>query len=123
MTALDRYLAEALSLPWIWGRTDCTMWVADWCRLHFGHDPAAAFRGQYDDEHGAEMLTAGGLIETISPWMPPLRPTLAAVAGDVGVIVLAARQVSAICTGPAWAARTQRGLFEGPARPLISWSR
>lgn len=120
---LDRYLAASASLPWIWGVSDCTMWVADWCRNHFGHDPAAAFRGGYDDEAGARMLTMAGLLETIRPWMAPLRPTSAPLAGDVGILCLTARQVAGICTGPAWAIRTPRGLFEAPMTPLCAWSR
>lgn len=118
---LAAWLTAGASLPWVWGRTDCTIWVADWCCVHFGHDPAAAFRGMYACEAGAERLIAAGLARTIGPWMAPLRPTASAQAGDVGVVTIRGREVAAICTGTAWAVRTQRGLFEGPLKPIIAW--
>ncbi|WP_304615834.1 DUF6950 family protein [Paracoccus sp. (in: a-proteobacteria)] len=118
---LDGYIAAGVRLPWVWGETDCTMWVADWCKLRFGHDPAAAFRGAYDDEAGAARLIAGGLAETIRPWMPPLRETASPVSGDVGIVCVDGRQVAAICCGPVWAFRTVRGICEAPLKPLIAW--
>ena len=119
--AIDDYLTAATRLPWIWGTSDCTIWVADWCVRHFTHDPAAAFRGMYDDEAGAEKLIAAGLVRTIAPWMVPLRITCAPVAGDVGIIDIRGREVAAIWAGRRWAFRTPRGLGEVPARAIISW--
>lgn len=122
VAALDDWLTRAMDLPWVWGRTDCTMWVADWCVQHFGHDPAAAFRGMYDDEAGAEGLIIAGLAQTIRPWMAPLRVTDTPVRGDVGVIDVRGRQVSAIWTGRRWAFRTPRALAECPMPHIIAWS-
>lgn len=119
--AIDRYLTAGASLPWIDGQTDCTMWVADWCVLHFGFDPAANFRGTYHDSAGAARLTASGLAATIAPHMAPLRATDAPLRGDVGIIDIRGQQVAAIWTGTRWAFRTVRGLGEVPARAIISW--
>ncbi|MDO5658283.1 MAG: hypothetical protein Q4G36_08175 [Paracoccus sp. (in: a-proteobacteria)] len=120
---LGAYLAQGAGLPWIWGRSDCTIWVADWCMIHFGHDPAAGLRGCYDSEVGAEALIAAGLAQTIAPLMAPLREIEAARAGDVGVIRIAGREVAAICTGEKWAFRTPRGLGEAPAKAIRMWGR
>lgn len=120
---LTAYLAAGVQLPWEWGRTDCTIWVADWCVLHFGHDPAAAFRGCINDEAGAELLIGAGLASTIRPWMTPLRVTDDPARGDVGVIDIRGREVAAIWTGRRWAFRTPRGLGEVPARAIISWGK
>ena len=118
---LSAYLTRATTLPWVWGRSDCTIWVADWCLLRFGFDPAAGFRGRYDDRAGAERLIAAGLARTIAPCMTPLRETREPHPGDVGIIEIGGRQVAAIRTGPRWAFRTLRGLGEAPASPVISW--
>lgn len=119
---LDEWLTAAMRLPWAWGISDCTIWVADWCVIRFGHDPAAGFRGRYDDAAGAEALIAAGLATTITPCMTPMTRTASPARGDVGVIVMGGREVAAICTGPRWAFRTPRALAEAEAIPLISWS-
>lgn len=118
---LNDYLTAGAALPWVWGASDCTIWVADWCRLRFGFDPAATFRGRYADEAGAEALIAAGLARTIAPQMAPLRVTDAPRRGDVGVIDIRGREVASIWTGRRWAFRTPRGLGECPARAVISW--
>lgn len=118
---LSAYLTRATTLPWVWGRSDCTIWVADWCVLRFGFDPAAGFRGRYHDRAGAERLIAAGLARTIAPCMTPLRVTRHPHPGDVGIINVGGREVAAICTGPRWAFRTLRGLGEGPAQAISSW--
>ncbi|WP_282029235.1 DUF6950 family protein [Paracoccus marcusii] len=120
---LNAFVAAGAALPWIWGGTDCTAWMSDWCRLHWGHDPIADLRGTYDTEAGADALIAGGLTELLRPRMAPLRITPAPVAGDVGVIRILGQETAAICTGKAWAFRTLRGLGEAPARPIIAWSK
>lgn len=117
---LDAWLAAGARLDWVWAQTDCTAWMADWCRLHFGHDPIADLRGLYHDEVGAEALIIGGLARLLRPRMVPLREAGSPAAGDAGVIVILGRETAAICTGPRWAFRTQRGLGEAPARPLIA---
>ncbi|MCG6111332.1 MAG: hypothetical protein MEQ74_03975 [Paracoccus sp.] len=119
--AIDRYLTAGTALPWVWGESDCTIWVADWCVLHFGFDPAASFRGKYRDSDGAARLTASGLAATIAPHMAPLRVTDPPLRGDVGIIDIRGCEVAAIWTGRRWAFRTPRGLGECPARALISW--
>lgn len=121
--AVDRFLTAGAALPWVWGVSDCTIWVADWCVLHFRQDPAAIFRGRYADEAGAEVLIAAGLARTIAPWMPPLRVTDAPRRGDVGIIDIRGREVAAIWTGRRWAFRTPRGLGECPTRAIVSWGR
>lgn len=120
-TGLNDWLAKAPFLEWKWGETDCTMWVADWCVIRFGHDPARMFRGTYGTEEQARDLVAGGLANLISPFMPPLREKTSPAPGDVGVILLAGRETSAIFNGKLWAIRTERGLFEGPLKPIKIW--
>lgn len=120
-SSLEEWLGKAPYLEWQWGETDCTMWVADWCILRFGFDPARMFRGTYSTEEQACDLVAGGLANLIAPFMAPLREKREPEAGDVGVILLAGRETSAIFNGRDWAIRTQRGLFEGPLKPIKVW--
>lgn len=41
-----------------WGVSDCTLRIADWCLFNGHEDPAAAWRGQYDDEASCRALIA-----------------------------------------------------------------
>lgn len=119
---LNTFIAAGSALPWVWGKSDCTAWMADWCRIHWGHDPIADLRGAYASEAEADLLIAGGLAKFLMPRMAPLVASAVPRAGDVGVIRILGRETAAICTGRAWAFRTLRGMGEAPARPIIGWS-
>ena len=129
MDALSRFLRAQARRPFGWG-DDCLMFGADWVLDRRGVDPAARWRGVYDDEAGAAaILTAGGGFEAM------MRAALAdlgilptganAVRGDIGLIRVMSpageADVCGICTGGRWAARSARGLGIGPASPRLVW--
>lgn len=118
---LTAYVSRTMALPWSWGRQDCTMWVADWCRERWGRDPALAFRDRYSTEAEADALTAQGLVATISPFLSWLRVTEAPEDGDIGVIEVGGRETAAIRFGGRWAFRTPRGIGEADAQAIIAW--
>lgn len=90
---LQQWVRDGAARPMVWGTCDCAMWVADWCVLVTGRDPAAAWRGRYDSERGYLRMIArlpGGLIGmadrgAASVGIRQIDPA-AARPGDVGAI-------------------------------------
>lgn len=119
---LTAFLERTADRPWVWGETDCTMWVADWCIQRWGVDPAAAFRGRYRNEAEMLALTANGLMELVAPCMTFARAVDEAQDGDVAVIQLPGKEVAAIRVGPHWAMRRfPDGLAFVDAPALAVW--
>ncbi|WP_272848015.1 DUF6950 family protein [Paracoccus saliphilus] len=117
---LDRYIRRSLDLPWAWGVQDCTIWVADWCMIRWGMDPAARFRGTYGTEAEAEALTGTGLVDLVAPEIPLPRKDVPEI-GDIGVIEIAGRRVAAIWTGTHWTFRTPRGVSMSRRGAIAIW--
>ena len=117
---LDEYVQRTALLSWQWGVQDCTIWAADWCVIRWGFDPARRFRGRYDSERGAQMLTACGLALRVGPEIP-LRVKPAPDDGDIGVIEVAGREVATIWSGPHWLFRTPRGVGMARRSAMIVW--
>ena len=126
MAELAPFLREVARRPFVWGQADCILTGADWVRAVEGWDPAEAFRGQYDteDEALAWLTLSGGLVAMIQGQMK--RPTvLDPRRGDVGVVVVRGisgrSEVTAICTGARWAAKSPGGLWIGRAECVAAW--
>ncbi|MFG6083926.1 hypothetical protein ACEUZ9_000161 [Paracoccus litorisediminis] len=120
MQLLDDYVQRTALLPWEWGVQDCTIWVADWCLLRWGFDPACRFRGRYRSAAGAHHLTACGLVVRVGPEIPlPRKPV--AGDGDPGVIDITGRQVAAIRSGSHWLFRTPRGVGMARRDAIAIW--
>lgn len=117
---LDGYVLRTAALPWCWGVQDCTIWVADWCLIRWGVDPAARYRRRYHDEAGALALTQAGLLATVGPEIP-LRRKDAPAEGDIGVIEINGRQVAAIWSGTHWLFRTPRGIGMTSRAAIAIW--
>lgn len=94
-----------------WGKSDCTILVADYLRNLTGVDYASKFRGGYGEDWqvvtGCENLV--DLFESsldcgfVSVKVP--------IRGDVGVIRLGSLQMGALCLGSAWAIKSKSGLL------------
>ncbi|SMO78665.1 DUF6950 family protein [Paracoccus laeviglucosivorans] len=117
---LAAYVQATAGLPWAWGKQDCTIWVADWCVLRWGIDPAARLRGKYDSETGALALTSCGLVVAVAPEIVLPRKVIPS-EGDIGVIEFRGRQVSAIWSGSHWLFRTPRGVGMTRCAALSIW--
>jgi len=50
---LARLIERAPSIPFAWGTRDCCLWAADGVEALTARDPAASWRGNYDNEEGA----------------------------------------------------------------------
>ncbi len=107
---LTAFLQRTWERPFVWGESDCTLWVADWCKARWGMDPAGAFRGRYSTQAEAERLTARGLAVTVRPYMTFAREKEAADEGDVGVVIVDGKETSAIRAGGQWLIKTPLGV-------------
>lgn len=57
---LDNWIAARQAARFVWGESDCAMFVADWTAALTGRDPAAAYRGRYDSEATARRTGGEG---------------------------------------------------------------
>lgn len=95
-TYLDRVEWE----PFAWGSHDCALFAADCVRVQTGIDPAADFRGRYDDARGAALALrehgAGTLLKTVTQWLG--KPTCVhhTKRGD---IVMRDARTTGVCVG------------------------
>lgn len=106
---IDAAVRSRFSQPFVWGRCDCCMAVADVLVAMGRPDPAAPYRGRYHDEAGAAEALRGGVAgmmdrEAARLGWREISPS-AALPGDVGVC----KGVLLIRTETAWAGKGLRG--------------
>lgn len=127
---LGTFLDRAARTPFAWGGFDCGLWLADWL-VTCGHlDPAAALRGTYADQAGAEAIiaAAGGLPALLGGFAAQLglAQTGAPKRGDVGVVLGLTRDGlapgGAICIGERWALLGQGEVIFVRPPVLAAWS-
>lgn len=112
---LDEFIARHVDVPFVWGKADCALFLADWWRENHGTDPASHLRGAYSTEiEKSDIVSRGGslvlLVDRICTNIgarevfrhSEIKP------GDFGII---APGVGAIFTGEYWAARAETGLI------------
>jgi hypothetical protein len=125
-TLLAAFLRSRIGLPFVWGRTDCALFVADWVRAATGRDGAKGLRGRYACEASARATLAGtSLLRTVDRCARGigLARTRTPVAGDIG-IVLAPGPICAIRTASGWVCQGDFVLERWPAagvRLLMAW--
>lgn len=121
--ALAGLIAQRLRQPFVWGVHDCCLWAADAVQAQTGRDPAAGLRGTYRSALGAARLVRrlGGLSAIAARGGEPIAPALA-VAGDVGLVMMAGRPRLVVCGGGLWLAAAVDGLAALPwAAPVAAW--
>lgn len=123
---LDAFLERMAATPFVDGRTDCALTVADWVMEATGcPDPATDLRGRYHTALGRERLLKrlGGLeaVMTSCAARAGLRETLAPKPGDVGLVEFGGRQFAAICMGRHWAVQSTAGLFGTEGAVIKAW--
>ena len=121
---LHRWMAE----PFVWGKSDCILSLADYV-ISLGHpDPAAKWRGTYDSALSCQRVSGflNDPVRLIEEGVAPLgfRRVQAAERGDIGVIKVADSgklvATGAICLGINWAVRGERSLVIGPAAEVVA---
>lgn len=117
--ALARWHRE----PFARGSTDCDMLVADYVIALTGRDPAAAWRGRYDNDDGAEafIAAAGGNLNLVAAGMASigLAPVSEPLRGDVVVIDVGVDQITGIFLDPLTALKTKRGVLRSRRFPIL----
>ena len=133
MARLERFVARTSLTPHVWGATDCSLMVADWCVENGHEDPAAAWRGSYSTEDECRALIAqkGDLAGVVAGCaaVAALKPIREPAFGCVAVVGSAAtpeRQWSAIWNGHNWLVRwlsaDRRPMWAHfSAKPLAMW--
>ena len=111
-----------------WGVHDCCLFAADAVEAMTGSDPAAAWRGSYNTEAGAEAIIgplglegmAAAALEAIGAGA--CDPAFAQ-RGDVVLVLVGNQPTMGVCTGDAVAAPGPDGLvFVGLGDVLRAWS-
>ena len=109
----------------MWGSSDCIISVCDYIFDQTGIDPAAPWRGTYDDEAGAEAICAryGGALGLFKTGMDlaGLNSSCRAVGRPV-IADMMGKEIAGIDTGKRVLMRMGgRGLVEWPAPVLEAW--
>lgn len=83
--SLQAFLADHADDPFVWGQTDCCMFVANWVEALTGKDYAEPYRGKYSDQIGAMRILAehGGMVKFIESMLGDVQPPLTARRGDI----------------------------------------
>lgn len=109
MASFEDFINQTGRRSFVWGQSDCSLMVADWC-VWVGHgDPAAGWRGSYDDQDGCRALLdeRGGLADVVAACalLAGLKPIQEPEFGCVAVIGSPhrpERQWAAIWNGARW---------------------
>jgi len=124
---LDAFLEEMARRPFVDGRHDCALTVAEWVAFATGcPDPAAHLRGRYSTPLGRERLLRrlGGLEAVMVDCARRAgRPeTIKPVRGDVGLIESQGQTLAAICLGQRWAVQGAGVEVRTAERVIRAWS-
>ena len=139
---LAAFLSRSAAEPFVYGESDCSMFLANWVREVTGRDPAGELRRAYSDEPGWRSLVAeaGGLavlvgrLALVAGLSPVATPGEARV-GDIAVVGIPALgsggwrfEAGAICSSfgpmgmPRWVTKLTRGISRLQSTPLAMWT-
>lgn len=117
---LARFLTDQARRPFVWGVSDCAMFIADWVSIARNvPDPAAGLRGCYSDRCGANKLIGGRLaltVEFCAARAGLAVSTSAPAIGDIAVLRGPGGDLCAIRTAIGWAVRDDRKIRVIPLR-------
>jgi len=125
---LTAFLTDAARRDFVRGRNDCMLFAADWVRTLTGRDPAAACRGVYDTEAGANAIisAAGGPEQIIDDNLRPLgwhRVSGDTARGDIALVAPPGHEPTAgVAVGAKRIALlSHRGLVVWPLPVIAAW--
>lgn len=123
---LSAYLRAMARADFAWGRCDCALTMADWCRRVRGVDPAARLRGRYRSAGGAlrTVHRRGGFEAVVRALMADAGfvTTDAPRPGDVGLVDHpAVGPACAIRCALGWAVKSPAGVALGAFPTLAAW--
>lgn len=110
----------------VWGQTDCVMATANYIRDMTGNDPAAPWRGTYDDEAGAIAVYSafGGVLGLFQHGaaLAGLQRLEAPVAGSPVVCAIGGKEIAGVWLGNRAVFMTLRGCVEMRPKVLGAWA-
>jgi hypothetical protein len=129
LTKLPDFLLAQTRTTFAWGVADCGLLLADWVWCaQGGTDPAAAVRGTYSDQAGADaVLAAHGGFQAYVEALAAAAGCSAAASpqdGDFGVLDMPAGLTGGIMSNSSWVFRTPRGMAwsrVSPGRLVRAW--
>lgn len=112
MARFERFVGETDATPHVWGVSDCSLMVADWCVANGYPDPAAELRGTYATEAECRaILEARGGLSNVVAACASLAGLAAIHEPEFGCVAVIgspsrqSRQWSAIWNGHKWMVR------------------
>jgi hypothetical protein len=124
---LHRFIVNGSSLEFEYGPHDCAIWPANWCVMRGHDDPAARWRGKYDEAGAQALVEKHGLLDLwtlgmIDAQIPECdEPQI----GDVGIVECTTadgiNQCGAIYGGKRWHALSPKGVFQANMPVIRSW--
>jgi hypothetical protein len=117
---LAQHQRIGMTAPFVLGKLDCSLWVANWVQKQTGVDLAADWRGQYSTraEYLRLLNAKGGLVRVAARALERVGAEridpAAARPGDIGVIVTEDGPALAIRYELAWRAKTVDQLSATP---------
>lgn len=121
--ALHQTIEAARERPFLWGETDCCLFVADCCAAVCGVDPAADYRGRYTTETGAKRVLIkrhGSLDAAFDACFERVEPAMAQ-RGDICMHETPDGMAMAVRWAGAWWAMSHAGAGRVSVTPLICW--
>lgn len=131
MIDLDAMIVATGDAPWVWGRTDCTSWLAPHVEARLGGPVGAELRAAATDGRAARRLIIahGGLIGLVDALLLPrgARRTSSPREGDVGVVAVTdgtgrIRRIAALRRDECWIVRTGDGMAFLDRAADVAWS-
>lgn len=124
---LDAFLERMAATPFVDGKADCALTVADWVVAATGcDDPAHDLRGRYSTALGRERLLKrkGGLHAVMAGCAirAGLLPASTPERGDVGTLRHGGQVLAGICMGERWAVKSSSGVSAlKPDEIILAW--
>lgn len=101
--------------PFVWGKNDCCLWVADIVKAMTGKDFAEGMRGKYSTiEEAVEIYNGFSLLEYINTILENRISINFAQRGDVVMAKFPVGETLGICIGGMAAFKTLTGLIQIP---------
>lgn len=123
--SLESYLRTVVSEPFIWGQTDCCVFLAEWILWKHAVDLASGFLSLYSSQRGAQRLIKqeGGLLAILDKSLLPagFPRTKAPMEGDAGLVETQLGETAAIRTQTGWVCKSPGGLIAAAFPVIASW--
>ncbi len=122
---LDKFITMMSKTPFEWGVCDCALFVADWCVVYGGFDPAESYRGRYKTEIGAKrqlLKKDKSMANALDLFMQRIKPNFAQ-KGDVCCADLDDGLTMGIVAGRGnvWFKTDKEGMILIKITPKIVW--